>query len=322
MTQRILALLLALLCLCGAALAEDAAPEVEENVTLDSGFPELNEEGFLDEGEYVFEDPENGVWRYASATLKVEIFRRTQKKPNQVWYEAEVWSRDEGFRLIANNPEKQLTSQDYPYKIARKNQTVLAINTDYAQLRKSQKIRMGVIIRNGKVYSEVTWRQGASKFPNLDVLALYPDGNMEVYYSDEKKAEEYLEMGVESTLAFGPWLIRDGEMNTKGLKKYGTSSAQRTAIGMVEKGHYFAMMLEGRRSDAKGAGISFLAERMKEKGCTLAFNLDGGQTSSIVFMGRQICQIHKTKKNVSSRKTSEILGIGTSEQVRSVDDPW
>jgi len=42
----------------------------------------------------------------------------------------------------------------------------------------------------------------------------------------------------------------------------------------------------------------------------------------MVFMGRQLCQIHKTKRNVSSRKTAEILGIGTSELVAEEDDPW
>ena len=178
------------------------------------------------------------------------------------------------------------------------------------------------MIRDGKVYSERTWKKGASKFPNLDVLALYPDGNMEVYDSDEKTADEYLEMGVQSTLAFGPVLIRDGVLNEAALKKYGTSSAQRTAIGMVEKGHYFAMMLEGRLTRSKGAGISFLAERMLERGCNLAFNLDGGQTACMVFMGHQLCKISSGTGNVSSRKDGEILGIGTSALVAAEDDPW
>ena len=329
--RRILALLMALMLLPGCVLAEGnllvedveiiedpAAQPAEEGA-----FPPLNEKGFLDEGEFVYENEEDGVWRYASATLRIEIYRRTQDKPKQVWYEAEIWADDgEAFSLIPVNPDKRFTSQAFPYKLARQSRTVFAINTDFAQLRYNQKIRMGVIIRDRVVRSEVTWRQGASKFPNLDVLALYPDGNMEVYASDEKTAQEYLDMGVQSTLAFGPILIRDGELNSKALKKYGTSSAQRTAIGMVEKGHYFAMMLEGRLERSKGAGISFLAERMKEKGCTLAFNLDGGQTACMVFMGRQICDIDERKSNVSSRKTSEILGIGTSEAVRSVDDPW
>lgn len=314
MIRRIVMLIFALLLLMGVAWAEGE-------------FPELNEAGFLDEGEFVYENDEEGVWRYVSTTLKVEIYRRKQtEKPKQVWYEAEIWSacetQDDVFRMIANNPDKRMKSQAYPYKIARKNQTVFAINSDFAQLRMTQKKRMGIIIRDGEILSEKTVAKNKGTFPNLDTLALFPDGDMQVFWSDEKKAAEYLEMGATDVLAFGPWLIRDGELNEKGLKKYGTSAAQRTAIGMVEKGHYFAMMLEGRRTDAKGAGISFLAEKLLEKGCQVAFNLDGGQTSCMVFMGHQICDIAKGTGNVSSRKTAEILGIGVSDLVRSEDDPW
>lgn len=224
--------------------------------------------------------------------------------------------------MIPNDPEKRMTSQAYPYKIARNNRTVFALSSDYAQLRIAQKKRVGIILREGEIISDRTLAQNKGTFPNLDTLALFADGDMQVFWSDEKTAEEYQEMGAVDVLAFGPWLIRDGELNAAALKKYGTSSAQRTAIGMVEKGHYFAMMLEGRHSNSKGAGISFLAEKLLEKGCTTAFNLDGGQTSCIVFMGHQLCQINKTKRNVSSRKTAEILGIGTSELVAEADDPW
>ncbi len=287
-------------------------------------FPELNDAGFLDEGEFVYENAEDGIWRYVSTSLKVEIYRQTQDSPTkQIWYEAEVWSRDgETFRMIPNDEEKRMKSQDWPYKIARKNQTVFALSSDYAQLRMTQKKRVGIIIRDGVILSEKTLAKNKGTFPNLDTLALFPDGDMQVFWSDEKTAEEYLEMGATDVLAFGPWLIRDGELNTKALKKYGTSAAQRTAIGMVEKGHYFAMMLEGRHSGSKGAGISFLAEKLLEKGCTTAFNLDGGQTSCILFMGHQLCRSNKNNARASSRKTAEILGIGTSAQVAAVDDPW
>lgn len=317
MLKRLLALLTA------ALLIGLIFPVLAEKSDEDGAFPPLNEAGFLDEGEFLFEDEQAGVWRYAGQTLRVEIIRRTQEKPKQIWYEAEVWSRDgDVFRMIPNNPEKRMKSQEYPYKIARKNRTVLAINSDFAQLRITQKKRVGILLRDGEILSERTLAKNKGTFPNLDTLALFPDGDMQVFYSNEKTAEEYVEMGALDVLAFGPFLIRDGELNKAGLKKYGTSSAQRTAIGMVEKGHYFAMMLEGRHANSRGAGVSFLAEKLLEKGCTVAFNLDGGQTSTIVFMGHQLCQIGKTKRNASSRKTAEILGIGTSDLVRALDDPW
>ena len=317
MIRKGIALLLALLLLCSTGCA--AADEGE--------FPALNDAGFLDSGEFVFEDETNGVWRYASNTLRVEIYRREQKKPARVWYEAEVFCAEgsTGPRMIANDPEhwKNAANMEYPYKIARKNGTVLAVSSDFAQLRIQQKkSRPGIIIRDGTVWSEKTKKQGVKDFPNLDCLAIWPDGDMKVYFSDEMTAEEYLEAGAVDVLAFGPILIRDGELNETGLSRYGTSHAQRTAVGMVEKGHYWFMMPEGRIKRSKGDGIRFLAEKLKDKGCTLGFNLDGGETACIVFMGHQLCKMQDGKKHLSSRRTSDILGVGYSELLPAVSDPW
>ena len=292
MIKRTLGLLTALMILWTGCIA--AAEEKGE-------FPALNDAGFLDSGEFVWEDDENGVWRYASDTLRIEIFRRQQKQPARVWYEAEVFCAEgsAGPRMIANDPEhwKNAASMEYPYKIARKYGTVLAISNDFGQLRLQQKkSRPGILIRDGKVWSDRTKKKGVKDFPNLDCLAIWPDGDMKVYYSNEKTAEEYLADGAIDVLAFGPILIRDGKLNEEALKKYGTSHTQRTAVGMVEKGHYFFMMLEGRIKRSKGDGISFLAEKLQEKGCTLAFNLDGGETACIVFMGHQLCKLKDRKK--------------------------
>ena len=314
MIRRTVGLLLALLLLWGAAYAAE-----------DGDFPALNDAGFLDSGEFVWEDETNGVWRYASQTLRVEIFRREQAKPARVWYEAEVFCAEgsPGPRMIANDPENWKKSTGYPHKIARKNGTVLAVSSDFAMWRLRKKIRSpGIIIRDGKIWSERTRKRNGKGFPNLDCLAIWPDGDMKVFYSDEKKAEEYLADGAADVLAFGPILIRDGKLNEEALKKYGTSHAERTAVGMVEKGHYFFMMLEGRIKRSKGDSIRFLAEKLLEKGCTAGFNLDGGDTSCIVFMGHQLCKMQNGKRNKPSRATSDILGVGTSELLPAVNDPW
>lgn len=291
----------------------------------DGAFPALNDAGFLDSGEFVWEDAENGVWRYASDTLRIEIFRREQEKPARVWYEAEVFCAEgsTGPRMIANDPENWKYSQDYPHKIARKTGTVLAVSSDFAHLRLQQKkSKPGIIIRNGKIWSDKTKKQNGKGFPNLDCLAIWPDGDMKVFYSDEKTAEEYITDGAVDVLAFGPILIRDGELNEEGLKKYGTSRAERTAVGMVEKGHYWFMMLEGRIKRSKGDNIRFLAEKLLDKGCVTGFNLDGGDTSCIVFMGHQLCKMMDGRKNKPSRRTSDILGVGTSEVLPTLKDPW
>ena len=315
MIRKVCSLLLALLLLWGGSCA--AAEEGE--------FPALNDAGFLDSGEFVWEDEANGVWRYASDTLRIEIFRREQAKPARVWYEAEVFCAEgsAGPRMIANDPENWKKSTGYPHKIARKHGTVLAVSSDFAMWRLRKKLRSpGIIIRDGKIWSDRTRKRNGKGFPNLDCLAIWPDGDMKVFYSDEKKAEEYLADGAADVLSFGPILIRDGKLNEEALKKYGTSHAERTAVGMVEKGHYFFMMLEGRIKRSKGDSIRFLAEKLLDKGCTLGFNLDGGDTSCIVFMGHQLCKMQNGKRNKPSRATSDILGVGTSSLLPTVNDPW
>lgn len=281
----------------------------------EGAFPELDQDGFLPEGEFVYENPDEGIWRYASQTLKVEVIR--YQEGGQIWYEAEAVSRNgDNFRMIPANANKRLTSTDWPAAIAQENGTVLAINSDFVHLRYQQKKRMGVIVRDGEILSEKTYEKNKGSYPNLDTLALYPDGNMMAYYSDEYTGQEYLDQGAYDVLAFGPMLIKDGMLNVEALEKYGKSTAQRTAIGMVEPGHYFAMTLEGRHDDSKGAGISFLAEKLFNRGCQTAINLDGGQTATMVFMGKQIVTVGKTSsKDASARKTAEILGIGSSQSV-------
>lgn len=312
--KRIICLLLAVLLTAGlyTAYGED--------------FPELNENGFLDSGEFLYMGDDEGIWRYASSTLWVEITRKTQTKPAQVWYEAEIRCSEDGDHphMIPNDPEKWLSSKsaDYPYKIARKNRTVIAVSSDYAHLRLAQHARAGYLLRGGEIFSDRTWKQGAKKFPNLDCLAIWPDGDMKVSNSSEVSVREYAEAGATDVLAFGPVLIRDGELNKKAINKYGRSSAQRVAVGMAEKGHYWFMMLEGRIQRSKGAGIGFLAERLAEKDCSLAINLDGGQTACIVFMGHQLCKMDNKKHNLSSRRTADLLGVGISELTASVDDGW
>lgn len=139
---------------------------------------------------------------------------------------------------------------------------------------------------------------------------------MEVYDSDEKTADEYLAMGVTTTLAFGSYLICDGVINTEGLAHQSKSRNPRAAIGMVEPGHTFAMMLEGRCKESKGGTVDFLAEKMLARGCTTAFNLDGGETACILFMGEQLNIVGGTNNKAdNARRTTELLGIGVSDQV-------
>ena len=319
--------------LLGASLFLTAAcaGETEEWVTLDeeAAWPSLNEAGYLDSGEFVYENPENGIWRYCSETLKVEILRKTETKPVKlIWYEAEVWSRKETFSFITNEPGKHFSNAAWPPEVASKNGAVLAFNADYASNRwnnthyPKERYKVGILIRNGEIRSSETKKSGNTSFPNLDTLAIYPDGKLEVHDSRELTAEEYLERGATDVLAFGPWLIRDGEVRSN-LARFATNSRNpRTALGMIDSGHYIVLMVEGRHKNSKGCELTRLPEILQARGCKEAFNMDGGETSCIMFMGKQICTVgNSNSKKGYARKEPEFLAIGTSELVEGYTAP-
>ncbi len=311
----------------GLQTAGGEAVQPAEEETMNGAWPALNTEGYLDSGEFVYEGAEEGLWRYCSGTLKIEIVRKTETKPLKlIWYEAEVWSRRETFGFVTNEPGKHFSSAGWPPDVCAKNGAVLAINGDYASNRwnnthyPKQRYKVGIILRDGEIKSSETKKSGNTSFPNLDTLAIYPDGRLEVHDSKELTAEEYLERGASDVLAFGPWLIRDGTVRSN-LNRFATSGRNpRTALGMIEPGHYIAVMVEGRHKGSKGCEMNRLAEIMMDRGCVQALNLDGGETSCILFMGKQICTVGSAgNRKGYARKEPEFLAIGTSSLVEGYE---
>ena len=76
--KRIGAVLLALMLLmtAGTAFAADTPGEAAEAAAAPEWADvKLNSRGFIDEGEYIFADDENGHWMYVSPSLRIEIVR-------------------------------------------------------------------------------------------------------------------------------------------------------------------------------------------------------------------------------------------------------
>ena len=276
--------------------------------------PERDEAGFLtdQEAEFVFADADDGHWIYLSATLQVEIKRI--KDPNQtlIWYETDIKTGgDEKMRSLLTEGKRLGIAVKKPQYIARQNDAVVAFSDDFFGYRIRNKITAGVIVRDQVIYSDKTKKAGANGFPNLETLAYFADGSMKTYVSDAYTAQEYIDMGALDVLAFGPVLVRDGEL-TENMKKanYYHYREPRCALGMVEPGHYVVLTVKGRVNDSKGVYLPWLADKMIELGATEAINLDGGGTAALVFMGESL-----NTKNASARTLTGMLGFGTSALV-------
>lgn len=279
-----------------------------------------DEKGYLLSGEYVHEDPQQGVWFYASPTLVVRVDRKFDSEKVLTWYEARIFCdpSEERVGAVLYNPEKPQAKHVQAAQIARENQVVWGMNTDYYTYRMGRKTITGMVIRDKEVFFKRVPKANRSQFPNLDTLAMNEDGSWAVYHSDELTAEEYLLRGAVDVFSFGPYLVRDGELNPFVDKMgNGKTDQPRCAIGMIRPGQYYAILAEGRiRNVSVGVTISFLAEHMLAAGCEQALNLDGGQTAVMTFMGNQISRIGKYDGGkTSARQTTEIIGVGRTDLI-------
>lgn len=306
-----------------AANNVEATPAPTEVPAYMAHMPALNAKGFLDEGEYIYSSEDEGLWIYVSQTSKVIIQRKYDATQPLTWFEADLYGDlDAGEMLctVQNDPEKMGKVRVDATETAKKHNVVFAMNTDYYTYRVAvnNNRHTGIVIRDGRILYDDPYTEKQvtnSMFPNLDMLAFMPDGSLKVYHSWEKTAQEFIDEGVQTVYSFGPYLLLDGKVSERAYAN-NENKNPRCAIGMVEPGHYVAIMCEGRLKRSAGVTISYLAKMMRAKGCQVAFNMDGGQTAVMVFMGKQLNQIGAYDGGkTNSRPTSEVLGFGTSEQV-------
>lgn len=306
-----------------AANNVEATPAPTEVPAYMAHMPALNAKGFLDEGEYIYSSEDEGLWIYVSQTSKVIIQRKYDATQPLTWFEADLYGdldAGEMLRTVQNDPEKMGKVRVDATETAKKHNVVFAMNTDYYTYRVAvnNNRHTGIVIRDGRILYDDPYTEKQvtnSMFPNLDMLAFMPDGSLKVYHSWEKTAQEFIDEGVQTVYSFGPYLLLDGKVSERAYAN-NENKNPRCAIGMVEPGHYVAIMCEGRLKRSAGVTISYLAKMMRAKSCQVAFNMDGGQTAVMVFMGKQLNQIGAYDGGkTNSRPTSEVLGFGTSEQV-------
>lgn len=321
-------ILAAVICLSWASLSFS-----QEHVDV-KGFPPLTEAGFLPEGEkeFVFINADEGLWLYASQEYRIQITRHVQEKPRMRWLTAEIIVKDGAapFRMYSHDHGNILKDRakyyEKPVNIAKNHNLVFSMDGDYfiyrlsASNRSKYRQAVGVAIRQGEILVDIPASEKRNTYPPLDMLALFPDGDMRVYKAREKTAQELADLGAMDVLSFGPYLIRDGQINISYVY-YGTTPQPRAAIGMVKKGHYFAVIVEGRIRPSVGMTCMELSGLMADLGCTTAFNLDGGWTSAMVFMGKQLNQLDNTGIKDNAREQNEVMGIGHTDAYQALDLP-
>ena len=186
--------------------------------------------------------------------------------------------------------------------IAENNNAILAVNGDYYGAREA-----GYVIKNGELLRNTS--------AGREDLVIYEDGLWKIVNEDEVSAEELLADGAVQTMSFGPGLIENGEISV-GVNeevKQSMSSNPRTAIGIIDDCHYVFVVSDGRTDESAGLSLYQLAEFMQGLGCTTAYNLDGGGSSTMYFNGEVINNPTGGKAGHgegSGRSVSDIVYIG------------
>lgn len=189
---------------------------------------------------------------------------------------------------------KETTSE-----MAESNQAIFAINGDYYGFRD-----YGYVLRNGTLYRET----GAS---GREDLVINSDGNFSIINESQTSAESLLAANAWQVLSFGPALISDGQVTVTANSEVGQSmqSNPRTAIGMISPLHYIVVVSDGRTSDNAGLSLLELARIMADQGCTVAYNLDGGGSSTMWFNG-QVINNPTSGRSSGERSVSDIVYFG------------
>lgn len=274
----------------GATLPPSEEPTAEPSPTP-AGTPTLREK-FADQftsGEVIQTDSS-----YRSANVSVTITRH--ERDGATYYLADIYVADvKYFRTcFARNVEK-IAYREPTDVIARQVNAIVAINGDLCLDND------GFVLRNGLFYKDQ--RAG-------DQLVLYDDGTMAAYGAEEldREAIKSGTAGAWQVWTFGPSLLtKDGQPMTDFVspQRIAGRANPRTAVGYYEPGHYCFLVVDGRQPGySTGMTCAQMSQIFYELGCTVAFNLDGGQSSEMAFMGNLVNQPYN-----GGRNTSDILYI-------------
>ena len=174
----------------------------------------------------------------------------------------------------------KINGRQYTSKIAESVGAVFAVNGDFCGYRTN-----GIIIREGVLARD--------KAADWDLCFLDKNGDFNVGVSNTFNADTLISEGVRQSWCFGPTLVENymkiENMNRPNLSA--TAREPRTAIGQAGPLHYYILVVDAvRTGSGTVGGLSFsgLADQFVALGCKVAYNLDGGGSTTLYFNGEVI----------------------------------
>ena len=253
----------------GSALTEDVQTTADSAETAES-VPLA--EKFADRFSDTVTVTENS---YTSPDLSITV--NEVQDGSLTYYLADIYVRDiTCFRTALAEDTYGSGFRESIGEMAALNNALLAVNGDYYGNTEE-----GVVIRNGVIYR--------ANPTDCDVCVLYYDGTMKVMPGSSFSVEEAVADGAWQAWTFGPALLDGSGETISTFSSTGRiiSANPRTAIGYYEPGHYCLVVADGR-GESSGITLPELSRLFHDLGCTAAYNLDGGNSSVMVWEGEVI----------------------------------
>ncbi len=284
----------------GTEEPETEAPDVTEE-TVPETEPDNRTEWQIRFEDHFSEEIEVTDTSYRSPELSIQLETVSIGEGNEkiTYHVADIYiaSMENFVTYTANNEMRYFGTQSVMEMDAAAN-AVLSLSGDFLTYQKG-----GFLMRNGEIY--------ASNTNFVSICVLYNDGSMETYEPKTYSIDEIIERGAVQVWSFGPPLLDE---NGKAKSSYNVSTAvsyanPRSAIGYYEPGHYLFVLVDGRQAGySKGMTINQLAKIFEDRGCKLAYNLDGGGSAVMVFNHERFSK----QSNGADRKLGDILVIRES----------
>ena len=237
---------------------------------------------------------------YTDENISVSI--RTYRYNDTDIYAADVRISDPSYlySVFADNTYgKNVTEKTSA--MAEENNAILAVNGDYYGARNS-----GYVIRCGVLY-----RDKAASAEQED-LVISTEGDFSIITEGSISAAQLPEEGAWQVYSFGPGLIENGEIIVDESDEVGKAMAfnPRTAICQIGPMQYPFVVSDGRTDESEGLSLYELAEFLETLGVETAYNLDGGGSSTMVFMNEVVNYPTTSGNRMSERSVSDAVCIG------------
>lgn len=259
----------------------------------------LRGESGIDGGEY---EPIVTDSSYDDGNIVIGI--RTERIHDTTVYIADVKLRDPALLktgLAGDSFGRNLA--EVTSSIAERSGAVFAINGDYYGFREK-----GYVMRGGYLYRKTS----NTRYPYGEDLVIWEDGSFEIVNEASATAGELADKGAREIFSFGPALVNDGQVQVFAGEEVERAQITnpRTAIGILGPSHYLMVVSDGRTAESRGLSLFQLAELMQEEGCQVAYNLDGGGSSTIWFNGKVLNKPTTYGDVIAERTISDILYVG------------